>query len=335
MAAIEVSEETLGEWKALLTAFRDSATPQMAERIGTMLSTVGELAAKAQDPAAGRTVDTILEHEAVIQSTLVQLARWHQDGTWNALVELASLAAAFKASATPPMAERVGSLLSNMGELTALAASDEAKKAAQELIERAPSLTQAAAQLDVWQHDGTWDAIKEFTALLTAVKSSASPAMAERVASLLSSLGSLAARASEPETVSALNFVLDNQNAMMSLFQQMVSWQHDGTWAAIVDFSSLISAVRDSATTQMVERVSGIVVEASRALDGAIRSGLLDLGLKIMDAAASAVEEAKADPQKMTAMGLLRALKDPDVQVGVKMIINVLKKVPHIMEGVS
>ncbi len=331
MATIKVSEETLGEWKTLLTAFRDSATPQMAERIGAMMSTLGELAAKAQDPAAGRTIDSILEHENTIQLTLSQLDAWYENGTWQALTELASLVTAFKESATPQMAERMGTLLSGAGELTAMVATQESKTMLAELLERGPALTTAVTQLDHWQHDGTWEALTEFTSLLTAFKSSATPHMAERVASLMSSLGTLAARATETDAISAINFVLDHQEGMMSLLRQLIKWQKDGTWDAIVDFSSLISAFHDGATAPMIERVTDIVVEASRVLDNTIRSGLLDLGLKIMDAAANAATEAKHDPRRMTATGLLRSIKDPEVQLGMKMLINLLKKLPDVV----
>jgi uncharacterized protein YjgD (DUF1641 family) len=405
MATIEVSEETLGEWRALLIAFRDSATPQMAERIGTMMSTLGELAAKAQDPAAGRTIDSVLEHENAIRSTLSQLDAWHNNGTWQALTELASLVTAFKESATPQMAERIGTMMSNLGELaakaqnpaalrtldtvfenesalqqtlaqlgawhdngtwqaltelaslvtafkesatpqmaerigtllsgagelTAMVGTQESKAMLAEFLERGPALTAAVTQLDHWQHDGTWEALTDFTSLLTAFKSSATPQMAERVASLMSSLGTLAARATETDAMSAIHFVLDNQESMMSLFRQMIKWQEDGTWAAIVDFSSLIGAFRDGSTAQMIERVAVIVVETSRVLDNAIRSGLLDLGLKIMDAAASSATEAKNDPKRMTATGAIRSIKDPEVQLGMKMMINLLKKLPDIV----
>lgn len=331
MATIEVSEETLGEWRALLIAFRDSATPQMAERIGTMMSNLGELAAKAQNPAALRTLDTVFENESALQQTLAQLGAWHDNGTWQALTELASLVTAFKESATPQMAERIGTLLSGAGELTAMVGTQESKAMLAEFLERGPALTAAVTQLDHWQHDGTWEALTDFTSLLTAFKSSATPQMAERVASLMSSLGTLAARATETDAMSAIHFVLDNQESMMSLFRQMIKWQEDGTWAAIVDFSSLIGAFRDGSTAQMIERVAVIVVETSRVLDNAIRSGLLDLGLKIMDAAASSATEAKNDPKRMTATGAIRSIKDPEVQLGMKMMINLLKKLPDIV----
>ncbi len=333
MATIEVSEETLGEWKALLTAFRDSATPQMAERIGSMMSTLGELAAKAQDPAAGRTLDTVLENEEAIRQTIVQLGDWHQNGTWDALTEMASLATAFKESATPQMAERIGTMLSNTGELAALATTHETKVLLEDMLEHGPALTTAVSQLDHWQQDGTWDALTEFTSLLGAFKSSATPQMAERVASLVSSLGTLAARATESDVLTGINYLLDNQDGMMRLLDQMLIWQDDGTWAAIVDFSSLIGAFRDSTTSQMIERVTSIVVEASRVLDSAIRAGLLDLGLKLLDAATKSVEEAKHDKQRITATGMLRAIKDPEVQVGLKTTINLLKRLPGILEN--
>ncbi|MHB1956045.1 MAG: DUF1641 domain-containing protein, partial [Sulfobacillus sp.] len=261
------------------------------------------------------------------------LDHWQHDGTWDALTEMASLATAFKESATPQMAERIGTMLSNTGELAALATTHETKVLLEDMLEHGPALTTAVSQLDHWQQDGTWDALTEFTSLLGAFKSSATPQMAERVASLVSSLGTLAARATESDVLTGINYLLDNQDGMMRLLDQMLIWQDDGTWAAIVDFSSLIGAFRDSTTSQMIERVTSIVVEASRVLDSAIRAGLLDLGLKLLDAATKSVEEAKHDKQRITATGMLRAIKDPEVQVGLKTTINLLKRLPGILEN--
>ena len=335
MATIEVSEETLKEWKTLLTAFRDSATPQMAERIGTMMSTLGELAAKAQDPAAGRTIDSVLEHENAIRLTLSQLADWHENGTWEALTELASLVTAFKESATPQMAERVGTLLSGAGELTAMVTGHESKAMLAEILEHGPALTTAVTQLEHWQHDGTWEALTEFTSLLTAFKSSATPQMAERVASMISSLGTLAGRATESDAMSAINFVLDNQEDIMSLFEQMIQWQQDGTWGTLTQWVGLIRGLTDSLNPLMVERVVTTVTQLGTLLNQMLTGGVTDMALNALSQLAKAQTEAREDPHKVTLGSLLRSMKDPEIQLGMKTLLNVLRRLPSILDPLS
>ncbi len=261
MATIQVSSETLGEWTALLTALRDSATPAMAERIGTMLSTLGQLTERVSEPAAMDILETIIEKHDALTTSLEQLERWQQDGTWTALTDFASLFTAVKNSATPPMAERIGTLLTQLGKL------------------------------------------------------------ANKVA--------------KTDALPLLDNLLDNQSELLAIMDQLISWQHSGTWDAIVEFTSLMKALQDSVSPQMSERVAQLAQQAGRGMNQMMDSGVVDLTADMISQLTDAFNEAQADSRKVTLGTMLRAIKDPDIQISLKTLMGLLHRLPGILDSLT
>ncbi|WP_143598843.1 DUF1641 domain-containing protein, partial [Sulfobacillus thermosulfidooxidans] len=275
------------------------------------------------------------DHSAALTDMLAQLGQWHQDGTWKALTEFTALLTAVKNSATPAMAERLGTLLANSGDLATLLTDPDAKALVTETFDHSAALTDMLAQLGQWHQDGTWRALTEFTALLTAVKNSATPAMAERVGTLMSQFGTLAAKATDSDALHAIDHLLDNQHVLLTMMDQLIVWQKNGTWNALVELTSTAKAIKDSLNPVMIERLATVAQQAGNALNQALTSGLLDLGLDLFAQLTDAFAEAQTDSRKVTLGSMLRMLKEPEIQVSLKTLFGLLRRLPTVLESTT
>ncbi|WP_053960531.1 DUF1641 domain-containing protein [Sulfobacillus thermosulfidooxidans] len=327
--------KALTEFTALLTAVKNSATPAMAERLGTLLANSGDLATLLTDPDAKALVTETFDHSAALTDMLAQLGQWHQDGTWKALTEFTALLTAVKNSATPAMAERLGTLLANSGDLATLLTDPDAKALVTETFDHSAALTDMLAQLGQWHQDGTWKALTEFTALLTAVKNSATPAMAERIGTLMSQFGTLATKATDSDALHAIDHLLDNQQGLLTMMDQLIVWQKNGTWNALVELTSTAKAIKDSLNPVMIERLATVAQQAGNALNQALTSGLLDLGLDLFEQLTDAFAEAQTDSRKVTLGSMLRMLKEPEIQVSLKTLFGLLRRLPTVLESTT
>jgi uncharacterized protein YjgD (DUF1641 family) len=191
-------------------------------------------------------------------------------------------------------------------------------------------------QLGRWQQDGTWDAVTQFAGLLTAVKSSATAPMAERLGTLISTMGGLVSRVAEPDTMGLMNYLLDNQAVVLGLMQQLVTWQSNGTWQSLTDIIGLVKAAKDSISGPTVEHLSNLAQQGMVILSKFLDSGVLPGGLAVVDVMfqtfQEGFQEAELDPKRLTFGGMFRLMKDPDVQISLKTLFSVLKKMPKVLD---
>ncbi|NMP25152.1 hypothetical protein HIJ39_22920, partial [Sulfobacillus sp. DSM 109850] len=96
MGMVEVDEATLRELTSLLGALKDSATPGLAERISTLMVSLGAVAAAVEPGPASAIVDTAMTHADALTTAMQQLGDWQHNGTWNALTEMVSLVSALR-----------------------------------------------------------------------------------------------------------------------------------------------------------------------------------------------------------------------------------------------
>jgi uncharacterized protein YjgD (DUF1641 family) len=260
MATIEISEATLGEWMSLLHAVQDSATPALAERIAAMLTTLGGLAAKLDDDTAAQLIDTTVMRAPELSATLETLAAWHHDGVWDALREMASIAAALKDSATPQLVERLAGLGVALGQVAGAVG---------------PGLLATLTQLE------------------------------------------------------------EEAEPLSHMIAQLGEWWREGTWQTLVDLMSLVHAFRESMTPQLAERATVFVSQALVALRQAVDSGLLELGLATMNALQSAAKEAERPKGRITVTGLMRSLREPEIQYTTQLLLALMRRGPDIIKDIT
>ncbi len=253
------------------------------------------------------------------------------------LQEWTEMLLALKRSVDPSATEQVDALLASVK-------SAQGSQAVQSERRAHPDTRQAAAdavlsQLVRWRHDGTWDALTEFAGLLTSVKSSATAGMAERMGTLVATTGGLMARLTESDTTQFLTYVFENQEVVRKLLDQLATWQSDGTWQTLTDLAGLVQAAKQSFSVATVSRLSALTEEGLLVLQRFLDSGALPGGLAILEqlseAMSQAFHETEQDTKQVTLTGMLRIIKDPQIQITLKTLVALLKKVPKLWEGAS
>ncbi len=332
MATIKVSQDTLEEWAAVLSAVKDSATPALAERLAQMITALGQLAQRATEPAALETVDLLVTRQQTLQTVLDQLEQWRQDGTWTALTEFTALLAGIKNSASAPLAERLGTLAAQLGDLVGSATDPAAQALLTHALDHEPALSATVRQLAEWHQDGTWTAMTEFAALLAGIKNSASAPLAERLGTLAAQLGPVVTRLTDAETLSTLDQVLDQQATLRVLLDQLSRWQQDGTWDAVTNLMGLARALQDSLNPLMIERLMTTGTQLGTLVNQLLTDGVAEAALGALRQLGDAQAEARTDPRRVTLGSLLRVIKDPEMQTGIKTLIGFLRRLPAILE---
>lgn len=160
---------SLEEFLSILGAFRDSATPPMVERVSSLAASIGALAEQSSRPEVHQLVEATFFQGPFLQEILGQVASWHQDGTWETFVHIASLLRATRDSVTPAMAQRVSQLGAELGTLLSDVTQKETMSDFQALLTHHKSLFKGVEQLTQWQQDGTWDSLVGLLGMLRAV----------------------------------------------------------------------------------------------------------------------------------------------------------------------
>ena len=334
MATIEVSQERLQEWTDMLVALKGTVEPSAEKQIDTLLASVESTRGSQATGTEPSTEDNARQDAG--GEVLDLLIHWKQDGTWDALTQFAGILTAVKSSATAPMAERMGTMVTSVGELAGMAAEPEIRGMMQEAIIQNPALITVLKQVGQWHEDGTWDALTQFAGILTVVKSSATAPMAERVGTLLSSTGSLVSRLTEADATQMITEVFDNQELVVGLLHQLVTWQSNGTWQTLMDLVGLVNAAKDSISVATVGHLSNLAQEGILILSKVLDSGALPGGLAIVEgmseAMSMAFQEAEKDTKHLTLTGMFRMMKDPQIQISLKTLFGLLKKMPKVLE---
>ncbi|PSR24836.1 MAG: hypothetical protein C7B47_13950 [Sulfobacillus thermosulfidooxidans] len=66
-----------------------------------------------------------------------------------------------------------------------------------------------------------------------------------------------------------------------------------------------------------------------------MESDMMPLALAVMDVTAQSWQQAHDDPKHLTLGGMLHRMKDPNVQISLKMIFNILQKFPVRYSGMG
>ncbi|NMP25231.1 DUF1641 domain-containing protein, partial [Sulfobacillus sp. DSM 109850] len=154
-------------------------------------------------------------------------------------------------------------------------------------------------QLGDWQHNGTWNALTEMVSLVSALRDSATPHLAERLGHLAVGLGQMAGEAG-PGVAETVRAVEDHGADLAAMIRQLGAWQQDGTWDALMQLVTLAKGLQDSLTPHLVERLVSFAGDAVSDLRAALDSGLLDLGIRATHALSDVTETVRNDTSRVT-----------------------------------
>ncbi len=245
------------------------------------------------------------------------------------LREIASLLGAIKDSATPGLAERITALVSSLGVVVAEVEPAPASALVQSAMSNAAGITTALGQLGEWQRTGVWMSVTEAVSLVTAFKDSTTSSIAERLATVGSVIGQIAGEAG-PGVAEIVRAVEENGTSIAAIIRQMAVWQSDGTWDALREIASLAKGMNDSLSPQIVERLMELANEAIMGLRDGLDSELLAIGIRSVATLYESVTAASRDQTRITVTGLMRSLKEPEIQYGMKVILGILRRLDQI-----
>lgn len=122
----------------------------------------------------------------------------------------------------------------------------------------------------------------------------------------------------------------------MGLLHQLVTWQSNGTWQTLIDLVGLVSAAKESISVATVSHLSTLAQKGILILSEFLDSGALPGGLAIFEgmseAMSMAFQEAENDSKHLTLTGMFRMMKDPQIQISLKTLFGLLKKMPKVLE---
>ncbi|MEM0204003.1 MAG: DUF1641 domain-containing protein [Archaeoglobaceae archaeon] len=114
----------------------------------------------------------------------------------------------------------------------------------------------------------------------------------------------------------------ENKEAILNAIDKLVWLEKSGNLDAIIGFASLIKIVQDSISDVVVDRTSEIFSDL----------GLLsakftnDRALALLNAIGDAICRCEKEPQPVGLIGLIKALRDPDVKKAIGILVNIAKE---------
>jgi uncharacterized protein YjgD (DUF1641 family) len=131
---------------------------------------------------------------------------------------------------------------------------------------------------------------------------------------------------SEEETVKQLEPLLkkiaENQEQLIEAIDKLVWLEKSGNLDALLGFSALIKIVQDSISDAVVERnmemVSNIGLISTKFTS--------DRALVLLNALGDAICRCEKEPEPVGMVGLMKALREPEVQKALGMLLNIARE---------
>jgi uncharacterized protein YjgD (DUF1641 family) len=135
-------------------------------------------------------------------------------------------------------------------------------------------------------------------------------------------LGLAASELAEPETVAVSAAVGQNGDELATTIDRLATLQHTGTLDSLLEVADALALATDAADDDMLTTLAAtgtsLGTVAAATADDDVRDGLLDVIEGVGRANA-------ADAAPVGAVGLLQALRDPEVQAGLGYLVAVAR----------
>lgn len=320
MGIIEIPDEMLQAWVTTLEAAKSQVGSPVAGQLDLILRQLSQM--------------TVVEAEATSRSR--HPATGDQSGsgeTERALPDVAALVAAVTDSVTPALVERVATLMVDAGSLAGRIDRTNFEQILDAVNDNAKAVVEVLRTVRELDRAGVLSGLSQGATLLQAVADSATPALAERIASVVEPLGRLADTVASPDGLELVAAAVDQSEAVKSLLAMLAQWRADGTLDAFAQLAGIIRSLQDSLSPALADRavswLSDVAVLSARAVD----SGLFAMVSRATMAAVDSVQKAKEDSRRLTVMGLLKEISDPDVQLGLKTVLQLLRRLAYVIAG--
>lgn len=114
----------------------------------------------------------------------------------------------------------------------------------------------------------------------------------------------------------------ENKEAILSAIEKLVWLEKSGNLDAIIGFASLIKIFQDSLSDAVIDKTSEIISNI----------GLLsakftnDRSLTLLNVIGDAICRCEKEPEPIGLVGLIKALREPEVKKSLGMLINIARE---------
>lgn len=174
-------------------------------------------------------------------------------------------------------------------------------------------------------------AMEEARGLAGAVEAALTPGTVDRLATLAERLGNVLDTLTSPEVLALAEQVRTSAPALTRLLRRLEELDRTGALDLLLDLAGALGALSHSLSDAMVQRAADTLRSVAEVGDLAVSSGLADRAPALAAALRQAGAEAAADPGRLGLFGLIRALRDPEVQRSLKFLLAVARHVPKAL----
>jgi uncharacterized protein YjgD (DUF1641 family) len=119
-----------------------------------------------------------------------------------------------------------------------------------------------------------------------------------------------------------LTKIIENRDSLAEAVDKLVWLEKSGNLDALLGFSALIKIIQDSISDAVVDRNMEIITNL-----GLISTKFTsDRALMLFNALGDAICRCEREPEPVGVVGLLKALREPEVQKALGMLINIARE---------
>lgn len=174
------------------------------------------------------------------------------------------------------------------------------------------------------------DRVGQIDGLLAAVgvlTDGVTDAMVERGVRNLTRISLLLDRLTTPEGETLIEGLLAAGPALAAVVEKLAELERSGRLQRMLELLDFVGVLADSLTESMVQRLVGFL---SGLMEMASDSGGLTSQLRRVSR--EAVADADRDGRVLGLFGLLAALKDPEMQRGIKLCLAMTRRAPQVLD---
>jgi uncharacterized protein YjgD (DUF1641 family) len=145
--------------------------------------------------------------------------------------------------------------------------------------------------------------------------------VAERAAATVDLLAS-------PEVFELLVQVRQSAPSLARTVQRVDELTKSGAMDSLLNLAQVLEAAQKSMGDPMVARIGNLVRVLGEMGDLLISSGLPEKAPVVMEAVAAARTDAEADQSVVGVFGLMKALKQPEIQFALKFVLALARRLP-------
>ena len=134
---------------------------------------------------------------------------------------------------------------------------------------------------------------------------------------------------SSPEVLALLEQVRASAPALTHAVQRVDELHQSGALDTLLDVAQVLQAAKVSVGDPMIHRMGNMVRVLGEMVDLVMVCGLPDKLPALIQAAEAAKADAEADPATIGPMGLLKAMRQPEMQFVLKFMLALSRRLPE------